>query len=342
VKLEPIDVGSVDWGRLDGFADRVVFQTREWLSFVSRSQDAEPVVATLVDAGQRAGYFTGLVFRRYGVRILGSPFPGWTTAYLGFNLEPGVPRRAAWAALPALTFGPLRCLHLEARDRLTTEQDVAGLGFATRWLTTFEVDLRPSEDELMARMTSACRRCIRKAERESVVIEEASDERFADEYHEQLRDVYAKQSLVPMYGPQRVRELIRNVHPTGRLLLLRARDRHGRCIATGVFPAMNGVMYFWGGASWRRHQIVRPNEAVFWYAMRYWKARGMTTFDMGGGGEYKRKYGGRQIFVPTLSRSRFGALSTLRDVAKGAFDVRQHVLGRLRRLPSRERAGSRR
>jgi hypothetical protein len=27
-------------------------------------------------------------------------------------------------------------------------------------------------------------------------------------------------------------------------------------------------MYFGGGASWRQHQILRPNEAIQWQAMK--------------------------------------------------------------------------
>src|SRR5205085_2043438 len=146
--------------------------------------------------------------------------------------------------------------------------------------------------------------CIRKAERVGVTIEEADDLEFADEYYAQLRDVFAKQSLVPTYGKERVTELIRRLHPTGRLLLLRARSRDGECIATGIFPGMNGSAYFWGGASWREYQILRPNEALMWHAIRHWQARGAVRFDLGGGAEYKRKYGGAEIVVPEFRFSR--------------------------------------
>ena len=80
-------------------------------------------------------------------------------------------------------------------------------------------------------------------------VEEAQDLAFADDYYAQLKDVFAKQSLVPTYEVERVRELIKNLLPTGMLLLLRARDQEGNCIATGIFPAMNKTMYFRGGAS---------------------------------------------------------------------------------------------
>jgi hypothetical protein len=184
-------------------------------------------------------------------------------------------------------------------------------------------------------MTSACRRCIRKAEKIGVTIEEANDLEFAGEYYAQLKDVFAKQSLAPPYTEERVIELIRHLQPTGRLLLLRARDAEGRCIATGIFPAMNGTMYFWGGASWRAHQILRPNEYLMWYAMRFWKARGIEWCDLGGGAEYKRKYGVRETPVPFFRASRFRALSHARQLAKKGVRLRQAAAGRLNAVRSK-------
>jgi CelD/BcsL family acetyltransferase involved in cellulose biosynthesis len=317
LKLERLEVDRVDWPTLDAFPDRLLFQTREWLDFVQRTQDAEPVVAAIRDDdGSVVGYFTGLIVRRFGLRILGSPFPGWTTSYMGFNLDDGADRTEAAEALVPFAFRQLRCLHLEFKDRFLQTEDLERRGFEQSPSRTFEVDLRPPEEELFGRMTSACRRAIRKSEKEGVVVEEASGEEFADEYYAQLEEVFARQSAVPTYDVSRVRELIRAIHPTGRLLLLRARSADGKAIASGIFPALNTTAYFWGGASWREHQILRPNEAIFWYAMRTWKARGVSVLDMGGGGDYKRKYGPVELNVPHFRKSRLPVLGTLRELAR--------------------------
>jgi CelD/BcsL family acetyltransferase involved in cellulose biosynthesis len=307
---------------LDAFHDRVVFQTRGWLEFVASAQGAEPVVATVRDGDEVVGAFTGLVVKRYGVRILGSPFPGWTTSSMGFNLREDVSRRAATEALVRFAFGPLRCLHLELKDRELDVGDLEGLGFASNPTVTFEVDLTASDDEILGRMTSACRRAIRKAEKSGVTIEEASAEGFADEYHNQLVEVFERQGLSPTYDVERVRALIRALHPTGHLLLLRAVGPEGERLATGIFPGFNRAAYFWGGASRREGQILRPNEAIFWYAMRYWRERGAHVLDMGGGGDYKRKYGPVEYSVPWFRRSRIAALGKARDVAATVINRR--------------------
>ncbi len=82
MKCHIIEFDAVDWSVLDRFADRTVFQTREWIQFIRQSQNATPVIAELREGREVAGYFTGLTFTRLGIKILGSSFPGWTTPYI--------------------------------------------------------------------------------------------------------------------------------------------------------------------------------------------------------------------------------------------------------------------
>ena len=317
--LERLNPRLFDWKELDRFPDHEVFQTREWLEFICRTQAAEPVLAAVKRDSETVGYFTGGVIRRLGVRMLGSPFPGWTTGALGFNLRAGIDRGDALAALPWFAWRELGCVHAEIKDRRITAADYEAHRFRHSAFFTFEIDLTPTEDELFAAMSSSCRRAIRKSAKEGVSVEEAEGEDFADEYYAQLVDVFAKQDLKPPYDVERVRELIRCVHPGGDLLLLRALSSEGERIATGIFPARNQTAWFWGGASWRSHQVLRPNEALFWHAMRHWKDRGISVLDTGGGGDYKRKYGVREVTVPMGRRARVPGLVRARDLAASIY-----------------------
>jgi hypothetical protein len=250
---------------------------------------------------------------------------------MGFNLDPDVPRTDALAALVPFAFQELQCMHLEIMDRRFDPATMSSACFDFKLQPGFEIQLQKPEPELFSTMDPACRRCVRKAERSGVILETAVDDGFVDEYYDQLQDVFRKQRLVPTYPKDRVRALVRHLLPTGNLLLVRARASDGTSIATGIFPAFHDCMYFWGGASWRSHQHLRPNEAVQWFAMRYWRERGMTRYDMVGGGEYKRKYGGYEIAVPWVRRSRFAALEHLRNSARRAYALRQRLLGFSRR-----------
>jgi len=327
MKCHIIDFDAVAWDALDTFADRTVFQTREWIQFIHETQGATPLIAELRDGREVAGYFTGLTFTRLGVKILGSSFPGWTTPYIGFNIVPGASRATALAAVEEMAWSSLKCLHMEVSDPGFAIEEGKSLGFNCEFFHSYRSDLRKSEVELFGAMNSACRRCIRKAEKSGVRIEEAHDVAFADEYYQQLVDVFAKQKLVPPYTVDRVRTLIKHLEPTGRILLLRARDSDGNCIASGIFPGFKKMAEFWGNASFRSSQILRPNELMHWYALRYWKRCGVEIYDWGGEGRYKEKYGCVRHRVPWFTKSRFELIAKLRDEAKKMFERKQRFLG---------------
>jgi hypothetical protein len=327
MRCEIIDFERADWKHLDCFADRTVFQTREWVHFVAETQNATPVLAQLSENGKLVGYFTGLTFTRFGIKVLGSSFPGWTTPYMGFNLTPGTSRAEALVALEKVVWGDLKCLHMEVSDPHFSVEEGNALGFQTSYYISYRTDLTKSEDELFQGMESACRRCVRKAEKSGVTIDEAHDLGFADEYYEQLKDVFAKQGLVPTYDVERVRALVKHMEPTGNVLLLRARDAEGKCIATGIFPGFNKIAEFWGNASIRASQGLRPNELIQWYVMRHWKKRGAQVYDWGGEGTYKEKYGCVLYRVPWFIKSRYEFLGKLREGAKKMYRGKQRLMG---------------
>jgi hypothetical protein len=95
-------------------------------------------------------------------------------------------------------------------------------------------------------------------------------------------------------------------------------------------------MHFWGGASWRHSQSLRPNEALQWHAMKIGKKMGIRIYDMGGGGEYKRKYGGKEIEVPWFWKSKFRSIGLMRDVAQYSHKLCQQCLGQLNHFLARD------
>ncbi|MCY1142394.1 GNAT family N-acetyltransferase [Actinoplanes sp. Pm04-4] len=330
LRLHRVEPTAELWAERATYDDRLIFHTEPWLRFVAEAQRAEPVLARVTDGERTVGHFTGLLTKRFGLRILGSPMAGWTTSYVGFTLDPAVPRRAALEALMPFAFKDLGCAHLEIRDRGLTPADLGGLGLRWSDAPTAVIDLTPAEDALFNGMASACRRNIRKATKTGVTIEEVvADPTFAADFYDQLRDVFAKQNLVPTYSIERVRTLIRHLEPAGHLLLLRARDPEGRCIATAVLPWYHRTMYFWGGASYREHQHHRPNELLIWYALRWAKSHGVTEFDFVGGNAYKSKYGTTEVPVPWARRSRSPLVATLRDAAKQTYTLKQKATARL-------------
>lgn len=329
MKFVALDPSDVNWDALDAFPDRMFSQRRGWLEFVAKIAEGTIIIAELKEGLETLGYFSGILFYRFGMPILGSPFKGWTTSYMGFNLRPGVPRREAVKALKRFAFHEVGCLHLEVRDRYLTMEDVAGVDSDITIEPTYITPLCLDEDKIFSRMKSACRRCIRKSEKMGLTIEEASPHAFADEYYEQVIDVFSKQKLKPPYGKQYVQDLIDHVYPSGDALLLRAKTAEGQKIASAIYFGCKEHSLFWGNGSLRSHQILRPNESLHWYALRYWKRRGMKYHDWCGPNDYKLKYGPEFCEVPRVRMSRFRAIKWGRDAAYRLFSFPRVVKRRL-------------
>lgn len=328
LKLHQVSVTPEWWRKLERFPDRLTSQTAEWMRFIAETQHASPVYAEVRDGSSIVGCFHGLVIRPLGVKILGSPFPGWTTEYMGFNLVEKVPRWMALQALERFAFNDLGCVYFEVADRRFVSEDGKRAGLEQRLSQSYENDLTETEQDLFAGLVRDYRRQVRKAARCEVIIEEAAgDDDFAHEYYEQLKDVFRKRGLIPTYSLETVRIFLQRLYPTGHLLLLRARNDDGRCIATGISHGINTFAQLWGCASFRDSLHLCPNQALHWHALKLWRSRGATTFDWGGGGKYKEQYGCRPVTIVRLCKSRVPLLSNLRDQAQSAVRQQFRLLG---------------
>lgn len=331
--VERVPLPEVPWAELDRRPDRTVFQTLPWLDFLAETQGAEPVVAQVRSGGDVVGWFTGAIVRYGGVRFLGSPLKGWTTSYMGFNLDDPSCSAPAMTALRTFAFRDLGCLHLELLDRHTdVPRDDPPPGYRAWRLSGVEARIDLSDDDLLGRMTKNGRRDVRRALRNGIVVEEVdpiAQPGFASEYYEQVSEAFAKRSLAPTYSVDRVEAMIRHLHPSGNVVLLRARDPDGRPVATGLFPGLAGAAaVFWMGGSRRESQHLLPNEALMWTALRTWRDRGAVTFDFGGGGKYKHKYGGQPAVVPWFRASRWEVLEHARTGVQRMVRLSQRRAGR--------------
>lgn len=329
VVLERIPYDSLAWeATIGGHPDLEVFHGSAWLDYLAASQGAEPVLAVVRADGHPVGHFVGAIVRRYGMRILGSPLRGWGTQCMGFLLDEGFDRRLAAEALLPFAFGDLGCLHVELADRHLTADQMAGAGYSVETGRTFVVDLARSEEEILAGMRPKTRQYLSKAVRLGVSSEVATGLDFADDFHEQLIEVFAQQGLVPTYGVERVRQLITALQPTGQLLLVRVNAPGGRCVASGLSVGRGRTAVSWGAAFYRSKSELHPNEILWWEAMRHWRSRGAQRYDMGGGGDYKAKYGGVETPTFHFHRSRYAVLRYGRSAVRSLFRARLVLAGR--------------
>ena len=320
-----IDYKNVLWKELDKFGDRNIYQTKSWIDFISKTQNGEPIIIEIYDNDKLAGYFSGLIVKKLGFKILGSPLRGWTTSYMGFILKNKLNATEILKEFIPFVFYKLKCIHFEIMDKNITIENCKEHNLKYEVFSSFEIDLFGNVEENFYKLSKNCRRDVRRAERNGVIVKITNNKDFALNYYNQLKDVFKKQSLNPTYSAERVELLIQSFYNSDNLFLFKAFNDKHECIATGIFPNFNGKMFFFGGASLRKFQKLLPNEALIWYAMKYGIENNIHTFDMGGG-HYKRKYGGRIITVPWIRVSKYKIFSFLRNLLKKLYKIKQKLL----------------
>ncbi|MEX0768884.1 MAG: GNAT family N-acetyltransferase [Microthrixaceae bacterium] len=322
LSFEPVPLSKVPWQELDSFADRTVHQTQEWLAFLADTQAAKPLILQISDSEQHVGWFTGAIIKRFGLRILGSPMRGWTTAHMGFNLVNDALITQAVEDLARFATRSLNCAHLEVLDGRCSSESIPD-GFRSTPLNGLVVDLQLTEEQLLLGMTKNGRRDVRKSLRSGVIVEEVQpeDPKFVGEYYSQATSAFSKRRLVPTYPQSRVESLVKHLHPPGNLLLLRAKIPSGETAATGIFAGLpGGTASFTMQASDPEFHQWLPNEALIWQALLQWRERGAVRFDFGGREigsptDFKRKFGGEDLTTQWLRYSRYSFIETARSLA---------------------------
>ncbi len=334
--FEPVSLGALNLGEYYGFTNKSIFCTKEWLAFVAKDSGAEPLILRIQREEEFVGYFTGLSMTKCGVRIVASPFRGWSTCFMGFDMIDPAEKLEILPSLLEYLFSVQKCIYFEMIDRDISVEESKTKGFRANIVSTLELDITREEDEIFKGFKTDARNFIRQFARRGAVLEKAeADGVFAKEYYDQLRDVFAKQGLVPTYGLKKVENLLDTMGPTGRLLCLRVKDPEGNSIATSIFLGYDKKFFFWGGASYRGSQCYRPNEAMIWRAIQYWKKEGCQIFDMVGVREYKKKFGPEEKQYAKITVAKYPILIALRDLAEKLF----FLMLRIRELVQKRKIG---
>jgi lipid II:glycine glycyltransferase (peptidoglycan interpeptide bridge formation enzyme) len=314
--FEVIDVHKVDIDEYYRFKKKVLFSTVEWLNFIELNQKAKPFIIKITENSKFIGYFTGFLFTKFGIKIVASPFNGWTTAYMGFDVIEKYNTVNLIEPISKFIFKTFKCLYIQITDRFIEENELKDTKLDYSMSKSIELNINRTDDELFKTFKTDCRNYIRQFERRGAHLEIGKpDEQFATEYYEQLQEVFAKQGLVPTYGVSKVIDLFNSL-TNDQLLCLRVRNPDGKCIATSIFVGFNERFYFWGAASFREFQFFRPNEYMIWTAIQLFREKGYKYFDMYGERPYKNKFSPEKISYPCIMIAKFPILIKMREISK--------------------------
>lgn len=317
-KFEIVDIDKLDVVEFNSYFDKTVFTTLPWINFISKDSRAKPLIIRIeFNDGKFLGYFTSLIIKKFGIKIVGSPFRGWSTCYMGIETIYKSEKQYVYKELSKFLFKKIKCDYIEITDRDMSVEQAKKCGFITLAAETLELDIDKDDEGIFKQMKTDCRNFIRQFERRGAKLEMvAPDEKFAKEYYEQLKDVFAKQKLVPTYSLEKVNNLIETLKDSNQLLCLRVLDQENKSIATSIFLGYKNKFFFWGGASYRLGQHYRPNEYMIWMAIKYWRDHGCKIFDMVGDRKYKKKFGSYNAQYATIIFVKYKFLFVLRNCAE--------------------------
>ncbi len=328
-----VALNQISNSNLYGFQGKYLFTTREWLEFVMVDSKVKPLIIEISSESKFVGYLYGFTFMMFGIKIFGSPFNGWSTCYMGLDLKSGEKLSVVKEIVDYL-FSKCGVLYAEITDRDFNVDEAIKMGYTVKSLGTLQLELgtNKTDDELMMLFKTKCRNLIRQFKKRGASAEIAApNDQFAEEYFDQLKDVFAKQGMVPTYSVKKVKNLINALSPTDNLLCVRIKDPEGNSIASSIFLGYGDTFYFWGGASYRSGQHYLPNEYMIWIAIKHFYSKGMTHFDMVGIRDYKRKFGSVERYYPKLVFSKISFLVTFRDLTLKAYFALLHIKGFLKR-----------
>jgi len=163
---------------------------------------------------------------------------------------------------------------------------------------TYFLDLTQTENMLFKNFKSGYRTCVRKFEKLGGTIIEEQDESFITEHHKQLTEVFARKQLSSPNYSKRLHILFS--HFPEMVLAINALDAEGHSIASSYYLGNGTLAFFASNASLTDHLYYNANQALMWYAIKYWKSKGIKCLDLGGRAEYKANFGAELRSTPAV------------------------------------------
>jgi hypothetical protein len=303
------EVTPQEWDALlDGFPGHTVFHSLSWLRTIEAVHGASFQLARVDEITEEApprcvGVWPVFSTRKGPLRILGSPVPGWCTAYQGPLLAPNCDAGAVVSAF--LRHDLFKHGSYFSCKVLTEELDIdlTRFGFEeVEKLDTYCIDLTLPEQTLWANLKSECRTRVRKAEKLGVRVQHETDASFIDDFWRMSLETFAICGIKPGFTKPFLTEMWRRLHSDGRVRAMSAFIDDER-IATLILPHDLKTMYYWAGASFLRFRGIPAHNLLHWQAIRLSQELGLQRYDFvstaGNGGRFKKTFGPQTIHMAT-------------------------------------------
>ena len=115
--FEKLTLDTIDVVEFNGFDNKTVTTTKEWIQFIQEDSHADPLIYRITKNNKLCGYFSALKTKKMGVTIVGSPFSGWSTVHMGLDLNDESERYSILKELLPFIMESEKCWFLQISDR---------------------------------------------------------------------------------------------------------------------------------------------------------------------------------------------------------------------------------
>jgi len=299
------------WDQLiRNFPNKTLFNESAWLDYVLSVCPHSGVDYLEIRRGpELVGYFCAPRIRKF-------MFSMWEIPQFWHYMGPVVDPQVDQAKLVDLMLAHCKT---EGIASLTLCNDwldpgvMQAAGFTQESNVTHVCSLTGGAAAVWERMHGTCRTRIRKAEKNGLIVESATDPEFIDEFYPRYVRLLASKGLLPDYEIDQARSLFHHLGSADRLFALRVK-LEGKVIATALYPHDDRAMYYWDAGYEPDSLPLCPNNLLHWTAMKLAIERGIPVFNMGGGprpSRFTQKFGGslqplltyRKSFIPLLDQA---------------------------------------
>lgn len=320
------DISDFDWDSIvKKYSKATVFHLSCWHQVLNSSISGRVIRFKILKDDETFGYWCGVLLKKFGIKIFGSPLPGSGTDYMYPLLTKKLSANELFVACHqwAKNTG---VVHIELGGEIFTENLLKKKGYNLRPMCTYRVDLLFDESVLWQNIKPTMRNKIRKAKKNGVIVSPDNTKEFASRYFDMLKFVFRRQGLVPTYSLDRVEKIIKILSNSGNIVNFTA-WKDSEPLSTIILLKYDKTLYFWGGASYKSAYAFGANDIIHWYAFLYALNEGFSVYDTCGGGDYKKKFGGELINLPAGYLSLNPIFYFARNVALASINTKQKFLG---------------
>lgn len=297
---------AAEWDELvQQFPDHTVFHLHAWAQIISENHGARPAMAKATCGDDCVAVWPFLEVWKGPLRVLGSPLPGWSTAYMGPLFDPSLSPQEMQVVFSTFMNHDLLRKHAYLACKVISRGrtlDLTQFGFDhVLDLDTYLIDLTQPSAVVWDNLKSECRTRIRKAEKLGIEVREESDGGFVSDYWSMSLDTFEKSNIQPTHDHEFVGLMwkhLRGGQPGARVRALSA-YHGGERIATLVLPFDSHTMYYWGGAAFTRFRQLPSHNLLHWHAILAAQRLGLREYDFictfGGPGRFKKTFGPRVV-----------------------------------------------